>query len=197
MKWIVLAIAIFIATYTFITLQFRKSGPVHEPYKEAKVRANVHRLEQAGFQRIAASIVTPADPQRSAANFGRNIVSTKATISGLYGELAESFAEKPTLPESILNVTAPTTANGLMPYSFQYICQLPDKKYLVAETYLCLKENEIAVVTSLEPISGGLLSRRTESAVVLTLEPGTLKPGNYRVTVVGAQHSLQWTLQVH
>jgi len=197
MKWIVISIVLFIAAYTFISVYFRKPGPGYQPYKDSKIRANVQRLEQAGFQRVVASIATPADPQRSAANLGRNLVTTQATISGLYGELAQSFAEKPTLPESILNITAPTSANVLMPYSFQYTCQLPDKKFVVADTYLCLKENEIAVVTSLEPISGGLLSRRTESAVVLTLAPGTLKPGDYKVTVVGAQHSLQWTLQVH
>jgi hypothetical protein len=85
----------------------------------------------------------------------------------------------------------------LMPYSFQFTCTLPDKKYIVADTYVCLKEGEIAVVTHLEPNSGGLLSRSKESAVLLTLAPGTLKPGDYRVTLIGAQRSLQWTLQVH
>ncbi len=197
MKWIVISIALFIAAYSFITLYFRKPGPGYQPYKDSKIRANVQRLEQAGFHRIIASVAIPADPQRSAANLGRKLATTQTTVSGLYGELAQSFAEKPTLPLSISNITAPTTANVLMPYSFQYNCQLPDKKFTVADTYLCLKENELAVVTSLEPISGGLLSRRTESAVVLTLAPGTLKPGDYRVTIVGAQHSLQWTLQVH
>ena len=197
MKWIVLSIILFIAAYTFITLHFRKPGAAYQPYKDSKVRATVQRLEQAGYQRIAAAVSTPADPQRSAANLGRNIATTKATISGLYGELAQSFTDKPTLPDSIGNVTAPASANVLMPYSFQFNCTLPDKKFIVADTYVCLKEEEIAVVTNLEPISGGLLSRSRECAVVLTLAPGTLKPGNYRVTLIGAQSSRQWTLQVH
>ena len=197
MKWIVLSIILFIAAYTFITLHFRKPGAAYQPYKEAQVRATVQRLEQAGYQRIAASVSTPADPQRSAAALGHNNATITPAISGLYGELAQSFTEKPTLPDSILNVTAPSSANVLMPYSFQFTCTLPDKKYIVADTYVCLKESDIAVVTNLEPISGGLLSRSRESAVLLTLAPGTLKPGNYHVTLIGAQNSRHWTLQVH
>jgi hypothetical protein len=197
MKWIVLAIILFIAAYTFITLHFRKPGPAYQPYKDSKVRATVQRLQEAGYQRIVAAISTPAEPQRSAAALGKTIAPVKATVSGLYGELAQSFGEKPTLPDSISAVAAPSSANVLMPYSFQFTCTLPDKKYIVADTYVCLKENEIAVITNLEPISGGLLSRSRDSAVVLTLPPGTLKPGDYRVSVIGAQNSVQWTLQVH
>ena len=197
MKWIVLSIILFIAAYTFITLHFRKPGPAYQPYKDSKVRATVQRLEQAGYQRIAASVSSPADPQRSAANLGRNVATSKTTISGLYGELAQSFVEKPTLPDSISTVTAPASANVLMPYSFQFSCTLPDKKFIVADTYVCLKEGEIAVVTNLEQNTGDLLSRSRDSTLFLTLEPGTLKPGDYRVTLIGAQRSLQWTLQVH
>jgi len=197
MKWIVLSIVLFIGVYTFITLHFRKPGTAYQPYFESKVRATVQRLEQAGYQRIAASVSTPADPQRSAATLGHNVAAIKPTISGLFGELAQSFAEKPTLPDSIASVTAPASANVLMPYSFQFTCTLPDKKYIVADTYVCLKDDEIAIVTNLEPISGGLLSRSRESTLMLTLPPGTLKPGDYRVTLIGAQNSRQWTLQVH
>jgi len=197
MKWIVLSIVLFIAAYTFITLHFRKPGAAYQPYRDSKIRATVQRLEQAGYERITANVSTPAEPQRSAAALGKNIATTKTTISGLYGELAQSFVEKPTLPDSIATVTAPASANVLMPYSFQFTCTLPDKKYIVADTYVCLKEGEIAVVTNLEPNSGGLLSRSKESAVLLTLAPGTLKPGDYRVTLISAQRSLQWTLQVH
>jgi hypothetical protein len=197
MKWIALAIILFIVAYTFITFHFRKPGRAYEPYRDSKVRATVQRLQEAGYQRIVANITTPAEPQRSAAALGKAIAPIKATVSGLYGELAQSFAEKPILPDSISNVAAPASANVLMSYSFQFTCTLPDKKYTVAETYVCVKEGEIAVIASLEPNSGGLLSRSRESAVVLTLAPGTLKPGDYRVTVIGAQHSVQWTLQVH
>jgi len=197
MKWIVLSILLFIAVYTFITLHFRKPGPAYQPYKDSKVRATVQRLEQAGYQRIAARVSTPAEPQRTAAALAKNGATIKPTISGLFGELAQSFPEKPTLPDSIGAVTAPASANVLMPYSFQFICTLPDKKYIVGDIYVCQKDDDIAIVTNLEPISGGLLSRSRESAVMLTLEPGTLKPGNYQVTLVGAQSSRQWTLQVH
>jgi len=197
MKWIVLAIILFIAVYTFITLNFRKPGPAYQPYKDTKERANVLRLESAGYKRIAATIEHPAEPAKSAAVLGRSVAPVKAALSGIYGELTKSFAEKPTLPASIGSVTAPSVTDAQKPYSFQYTCVLPDKKYIVADTYVCLKEGEIAIVTSLEPLSGSLLARSLESPVFLTLAPGTLSSGEYRVTLVGSQSSRQWTLQVH
>ena len=197
MKWIVLSIILFIIVYTFITLHFRKPGTAYQPYKEAKERATVQRLQEAGYQRIAASVSFPADPQRTAAGLGHDIAKVNPTISGLFGELAQTFTGKPTLPDSIGSVSSPTSVAALLPYSIQYTCTLPDKKYIVADTYVCLKENEIAIVTSLEPISGDLLARSRDCTILLTLAAGTLKPGEYKVTLIGAQHSLQWTLQVH
>ena len=46
-------------------------------------------------------------------------------------------------------------------------------------------------------ISGDLLARSRDCTALLTLSAGTLKPGEYRVTLIGSQRSLQWTLQVH
>jgi len=197
MKWIVFSIILFIVVYTFITLSFRKPGTAYQPYKESKERATVQRLQEAGYQRITADVSFPADPQRSAAGLGHSIATVNTTISGLFGELAQTFTDKPTLPDSIGSVTAPTSVSALMPYSIQYTCTLPDKKFIVADTYVCLKESEIAIVTHLEPISGDLLARSRDCTALLTLSAGTLKPGEYRVTLIGSQRSLQWTLQVH
>ena len=42
-----------------------------------------------------------------------------------------------------------------------------------------------------------LLVRTQENLVLLTVPPAALKPGSYRVTLVGKNSSRTWTLQVH
>ena len=59
MKWIVLAIVLFLVPYTFITLHFRKPGPGYLPYQDSKQRAT---LAKVGYQRITLSVDRPADP---------------------------------------------------------------------------------------------------------------------------------------
>jgi hypothetical protein len=197
MKWIVLSIVLFIAIYTFITLYFRKPGTAYQPYKDSKDRAVVQRLEQAGFQRVTASVSTPADPQHSAATLGKNLSTTQAITGGLPADLNETLLDKPALPESFANVVAPRSTSTLLPYAFQFTCTLPDKKAQFADAYVYVKGNEIAIIANFEAIGGDLLSRSRESAVLITLPGGTLKPGDYRVTLLGARSSCEWTLQVH
>src|SRR5438105_3708911 len=52
MKWIALAILLFIVPYTYLTLHFRKPGKAFEPYADLSKRANTARLLSAGYQRI-------------------------------------------------------------------------------------------------------------------------------------------------
>jgi hypothetical protein len=196
MKWIALSIIVFMVVYTFISLYFRKPGPGYQPYKDSKDRATVHRLEQAGYQRVAATISLPADPQRSAASLGKTFAPSQNTFGGLPSQLSETLIDKPSLPEGFASVAAPSSVTALMPYSFQFTCTLPDKKNTLDETYVYVKEGEIAIVANFEKISGELLARSRESTVLVTIPGSTLKPGEYRVTLVGARNSRQWTLQV-
>ena len=43
----------------------------------------------------------------------------------------------------------------------------------------------------------GLLARDREGTALLNIPPGTLKPGDYRATLVGEHASVAWTLHVH
>ena len=67
MKWIVVAILLFIAIYTPITLLYRKPGKTFEPYQDTKDRANTGRLLNAGYQRVALGFSRPTDPARTGA----------------------------------------------------------------------------------------------------------------------------------
>ena len=61
MKWVVLAIILSIGVYTFLTLKYRRPDRAFRPYQDLRDRANVHRLLDAGFQRIALEADLPAD----------------------------------------------------------------------------------------------------------------------------------------
>lgn len=196
MKWIVITIVVFIVGYTFITIYYRKPGAAHLPYKDAKERATVQRLQDAGYQRIAATISLPADPKNSTARLGNTFAPHRIISGGLPAELAETLIDKPALPESFSAVAAPADVAALMPYAFLFTCTLPDKKSTVEDTYVYLKNDDMVVVASFEKIGGELLARSRDNPVIVTIPGGTLKPGTYQVRLVGAQNSRQWTLQV-
>ncbi|MFT3780629.1 MAG: hypothetical protein QM790_01350 [Nibricoccus sp.] len=196
MKWIVIAILVFIVGYTFITLRFRKPGRSYEPYQNAKDRATVHRLEQAGYQRIPASVTLPADSERSIASLPKPTATHQNTAGGLPAELAQMLTDAPSLPEGFTKLTAPAVGNTLLPYAFQFTCRLPNQKSTLGETFVYVKDDDIAIVASSEKIGGQLEARSRDYAVLVTIPSGTLKPGKYRVHLIGSQSSREWSLQI-
>ncbi|HVS52771.1 MAG TPA: hypothetical protein VHD62_10475 [Opitutaceae bacterium] len=191
MKWIALAIVVFIGGYTYLTLHYRKAGPAYEPYENMKTRANVARLLSAGYQRIPLPAQRPAD---------RMTPIVSATIApaagGLPDPLRRTLVDAPELPSDITNVAAPPEASTRDAYTFRFACTLPDPKRLLAGADLYVHGDEIVIAADYEKISGGLLARTNDNVVELTVPAGTLKPGRYRVTLAGAQSSRAWTLQV-
>jgi len=191
MKWVVLVILLAIIPYTFLTLHYRRPGRAYEPYHEMKDRANTLRLLSAGFQRINLNAERPADPAR-----GGSAAAILPAPGGLPAALADTLVEKPLLPAEIVTVTAPPVTNAMFAYRVELTCGLPDNHEQLGGAALYLRGEEIIIVTDFERISGELLARARESLVRLTVPAGTLKPGRYHVTLVGAHGSKAWTLEV-
>lgn len=196
MKWIVLSILLFIGAYTFITLHYRKPGKAYQPYRDSRQKMTEKRLEEAGYQRIEASLTIPADPQRSAASLGK-LAGNQSTFGGLPSDLSETLVDKPRLPENFSSVAAPVSVTGLMPYTFQFVCTVPDKKFVIAEAAVYVRGDDIVIVPTLEKLGGQLLGRSLENPVLVTIPGGPLKAGEYHVRLVGRVGSRQWTVQVH
>ncbi len=198
MKWIVLAIVVFIGAYTFVTLYYRKPGKAHEPYHDGKERAIAHRLQEAGYVRVAATFELPAEPSKARQQLAETKAQVRAAVGGVTPELKEILIDPPLLPNSYKDVVAPSQAKALLPYTFLYTCQLPDETSALGETRVYVKENRVAIITHFEKLAGALLSRTKESAVALTLPAGTLQAGQtYEITLVGAHDSKAWTVQGH
>ncbi len=192
MKWVVLAIILFLVPYTFLTLHYRKPGPAYRPYEDMKERANTARLLSAGFQRITLPTRLPADSE---------IVISPAAVAagpgGLPDELRANLISTPLLPVDVLRVSAGATASARLPYPVQFTCTTPDDKQHLAGAELYVRDDQIVITPDFELLAGGLLARSRETLIQLTIPPATLKPGRYRVTLAGRNSSRSWTLQVH
>lgn len=191
MKWVVLAIVLVIVPYTFITLHYRKPGRAFEPYHDMKDRANTLRLLSAGFQRVTLEADRPADPARSLPS-----APLFPAPGGLPAALDATLVEKPLLPDQILSVRAAATAGAAKPYPVELTCSLTDNKRQLGGAQLYVRSEEIVIVPAFEALAGGLLARTRESDIRLTVPAGTLKPGRYHVTLVGARVSKAWQLDV-
>src|ERR1035438_10582663 len=62
MRWIVLAIVLFVPVYTWLTLHYRRPGPAFRPYQDMRDRADVVRLLKAGYKRVAIDARRPSEP---------------------------------------------------------------------------------------------------------------------------------------
>jgi hypothetical protein len=192
MKWIVIAILVAIVPYTYVRLRFQKPNKTFEPHADLKDRANTKRLLEAGFQRITLTAQRPADPARA-------LVSASAAdaAGGLPAGLRASLVDVPLMPKEIQNVSAAGMTGSTQPYTIQFSCSILDDKQQLAGAQLYLREGEIFLVPSFERLHGELLTRSRTNVVLLTIPPGTLKPGSYQVTLLGQLASKRWSVQVH
>jgi hypothetical protein len=198
MKWVALATASLLALYTFLTLSYRKPATSsHEPYREAKQRATIARLESAGYSRIYASADRPADPTSAAAAVHGPFSEVSTGPGGLDEELKRTLIDQPVLPPRVSDVHAPREAHVMLPYTVQFTCTSANNKQLLSGTYVYVRDQSIMIVPDFEKIAGDLLARTPQSVVEVTIPPGTLGAGTYHATLVGSEESRRWDVQVH
>ena len=191
MKWILIAIVLVIVPYTFLTLRYRRPGPAFQPYDDMKNRANVARLLEAGFRRIAIPAQRPADGIRPRAGA---VISPVA--GGWPAELRSTLVETPALPAEITNITAAPRANTLQPYEVQFTCSLPDHRKQLGGAELFIRGESIVIAPTFELIAGTLQARTPLTDVLLTIPAGVLAPGSYTVTLIAERGSSSWALEV-
>ncbi len=191
MKWVIVAILVAIVPYTYLRWHYRRPGRSFEPYHDLRERANTMRLLSAGFQRVTLRADRPADPSRRTA-----AAAFSAAPGGLPAPLASTLVDKPLLPAEIVWVMAAPSANALFSYPIEFTCRGADVRQQLAGAQLYIRDGAMFVVPQFERLSGGLLARSRETVVRLTVPAGTLKPGRYEVTLVGATASKTWPLEV-
>ena len=185
MKWIILAIVLFVIGYTYLTLHYRKPGPEYEPYADMKKRANTGRLLAAGYRRVVLTVEQPAVP------VARTNTAMPAP-GGVPDLLAKTIVSRPLLPLQILDVHAAGGGAAAAPYVIDFRCTAPDDKQQLGGAELYVRGNELVITPDFARLTGGLEARTRDNFVTLTIPGGTLPAGAYRVTLVGEQQSRTW-----
>jgi hypothetical protein len=190
MKWIVLSIIIFIPVYTFLTLHFRKKGPMFQPYQDMRDQADVIRLLRAGYQRVTVDASRPAESVQVEGD------PASPAPGGLPQDLKGTLIESPLLPLTIGSVSASSSATAAIDYQIGLSYTLADNTRQLSGAHLYERNGEIVIIPDFEKLSGGLQSRWREGTALITVPPGSLRPGTYRVTLVGERQSRTWSLRV-
>ncbi|HVU32126.1 MAG TPA: hypothetical protein VHE61_01740 [Opitutaceae bacterium] len=189
MKWVVVAIVVFIAGYTYLTLHFRKPGPDYRPYEDMRNRANTLRLLSAGYQRIELPAERPLDSGGAHDN-------TFPAPGGVPGDLNKTIVTRPLLPAEILGARAAASGTSSEPYSILFRCVVPDDQRQLAGAEMYIRRNELVITPDFEILARGLQTRSRNLLVLLTVPPHTLKSGSYRVLLVGDHASRAWTVTI-
>lgn len=195
MRWIVASILLFVVPYTYVNLKFRKPNKAFEPYADMKEQANVKRLLDAGYTRVAVRAERPY-PALSAQQVLAG-ASAKAGFTpapgGLPAPLDQTLVEPPRLPAAYANLIAPDVLDARESSRLQFTARLDSDHEQLGGAEVYIREDSVVIVPTFEPVPGNLQARAKESTVLLTLPPGLLAPGSHSVTLAGAQASLRWT----
>ena len=193
MKWIILAIALFIVGYTWVNLHFRKPGRAFRPYQDMNDRATTARLLAAGWQKM------PVDTRRPAEKPAADETPAAVTrdVAGLGTDLEAKFAEKPKLLATIDRVVSPATVTRGGDYCAYFTASLTDLKAQVGEVTLYRKGNELVLVPSTERLPGqDLMSRWNDSTYWLCFSTANLPAGRYQMRIVAQGPAVAWSFTV-
>ena len=191
MRWIIIAMILFVAPYTYLTLHYRKPGPSYQPYQDAKEKTV---LAHNGYTRISLPSAQPASgmllPVQGIP------ASTNTSVLGITPELKKALGTAVTIPEAIDSVAAPAIFDHGKTYPFSYGCSTSDLHHALAGTRLYVKDKSVYFITDFEALVGGLSSRDTHTVIALELPSGALEAGSYTFTVVGKNQSRSWHVLV-
>ena len=193
--WIVLAIVVFIAGYTFLRLHYGKRGRAFEPYHDLGEQATTLQLLKLGYRRIPVDIARPADPLPPA-RVAPSAADVIDALGGLPAELGGALAAKPALPAAIGTVAAPREAAAAGRYTLQFTCAQPDYQTQVRSALLYRKDQQLFLLPDFERMSGHLLARYKDSVVLASFSTQSLKPGRYTLTLCGGRTSKSWSFIV-
>jgi hypothetical protein len=193
MKWIVLAIVVFVAGYTVVNLFFRKPGRGYRPYQDAQDRATTARLLAAGWHKVAVDLRRPVEKPAP----GQTPAAVSRGALGLGLDFDPNFAEKPKLVASIDRVVAPSVVSHGESYSFFFTATLPDLKGQLGELTLYQREHELILVPAVEPLPGKeLMSRWNDSTYAAAFATTALAPGRYTARLVARGPAATWSFTV-
>jgi hypothetical protein len=195
LRWVVVAIVVFIAGYTFLRLHYGKRDRSFEPYHDLGERFTVEHLLAQGYHRIPVTIQRPAEPL-PADRLAPAPAEVLDTLGGLPAEIRGALAFPPTLPDAITLVTAPRAVAPAADYRLQFACAQPDNSTQIRDAYLYRKDQRLYLVPDFEKLTGQLLARSRDSTVLASFSTQGLAPGRYTLVLCGGRRSKSWSFVV-
>jgi hypothetical protein len=197
MKWVIIAIAVFIVGYTWVMIKYRKPTPAFRPYQDSVNQATVTRLLASGYQRQTLAVERPADPARGLVlDAGDTAAMPLKAAGGLSKELDYALVEKPLLAENFDKVTVPAASAKGQDYRMLVSANLQDNQRLITSALLFRRDREVTILPVFEPLNGKLETRWKDTSFIITIPAGTLPPGDYEALLVGAKDSRKWSFPV-
>jgi len=196
MRWIVASILLFIVPYTYVNLKFRKPDKAFEPYADMKDQANVKRLLDAGYTRVAvrAERPYPALPAPRLLPAGVSPAGIAPAPGGLPKPLDTTLVEPPRLPAAYQDLLAPAEIAASESLRVQFTARVDGDHEQLSGAEVYLREDSLVIVPTFEPVPGDLQARAKDGNVLLTLPPGLLSPGRHEVTLAGSRESARWSV---
>jgi hypothetical protein len=193
MKWIVVAIALFVVGYTLVNVYFRKPGRGFRPYEDMNNRATTARLLAAGWQKLPVDTRRPVE-KPTAADIPAAVTRDTA---GLGPDLEALFAEKPSLLATIDRVVSPAAVTHGGDYAAYFTASLTDLKAQVGDLTLYRKGHELVLIPTTEPLPGSeLRSRWNDSTYWVSFPTADLPPGRYQMRLVAQGPAAVWSFNV-
>jgi hypothetical protein len=201
-KWGAFFTVVALSLCLLVALCHRKpSGQSGRLHQEAREHTGVARVEAAGYVRIAASAIRPADTGHARAGLAAPPAFVHEIPGGFPVELAENFATvaeiAPRLPDSFEEVVAPAVLTPPQSCQILYTCRLPTRADLLGDIRVYIKGDRIAIITGHDPVPRELLSRSRDATVLLSIDATAFIAGRaYEITLIGTQTSKRWTMSV-
>jgi len=201
MKWIIVAIAVFIGPYTYLTLHYRKPGPAYAPYADNKDRANTSRLLDAGYQRIALEFQesAPDTPPTWDTTPTAEIWPTgaKQVPEGVPVDLADALIDDPHLLPSFSSVAATLIPKSDSPIVIIFPSNPGQVGAELQAVHAYRRSELLVIVPELSDVTNSSGDSTLTIAYRIVIPPGSLPPGHYRVRLAGAESSREWEMQVN
>ena len=191
LKWIALAIVIFIVPYTWLTLHYRKPEPAYEPAAEAARRA----AEAAKWEKVGARFELPADGAAAPPVSGPAAIVLNAPVHLPEG-LRDALGSAPTLPAEITTVDALAGCAPDAACVINFTCALAAADARLTGATVYHEGSQLFVLPLVAPMAEGTRASSADTVARVTLPAGALKPGRYTVVIAATARAKQWTLEV-
>ena len=195
MRWVLLAIVLFLIPYTYLTLHFRKPGPAYQPYQDGR---ELKHLGELGYRRVTITAIRPTESPACPA--AATIAAAAPSHAG--GPRAHRSPVKPPLlpgRRSAASSPRPICATRHPIRSNSSLCLLSDDAQQLSGCALYVKGAEVYIVPTFERLPNGLTARTRQNLIALTFPSDALPPGKLSASCWSGQSALrgEWSLQVH